>query len=450
MARFSVGRSTHVLAVLAMLKAGCAPQVGVELSFWAGERRVEALSEVAPFSVRVRGVPPGARVRLHTRLAGYHGWGVYRVDDSGQVDTSVSPALDGTYTGVDAFGLVWSMQAEPGSEGLAPTELRAEVELDGARVASGTLTRLPLEQGLRRRELNEGGLVGVLYAPETPEARSAVLVFGGSDGGLAWSSRRAAYLASRGFVALALAYFGTSTLPAALSEIPLEYFQTALDWLSAQPEVAAGRIAVLGASRGGELALELGARFPRVRAVVAEVPSPARWGGISPTGTPVAAWTLGGAALPYVPWASDGWPTPEVLPDGTTGYRLASTFAHSWQVASNDVREAASISVESIAGPVLLLGAGDDGVWPSCTFSSVIIERLEAKGHLAKFGDEGVCLPGAGHLIDLPGAPTTDRYAVPQPGLGFLILGGTPRALADAQREGQRRVETFLLRALGE
>lgn len=228
------------------------------------------------------------------------------------------------------------------------------------------------------------------------------------------------------------------------------HFQTALEWLSAQPEVAAGRIAVLGASRGGELALELGARFPRVRAVVAEVPSPARWFGFAPKATPVAAWTLAGAALPYVPWATDGFPTAEVLPDGSTGYRLASGYAHSWQVASSDVREAASISVESIAGPVLVLGAGDDGVWPSCTFASVVIERLEAKGHLAKFGDEAVCLPGAGHLIDPPGAPTTDRYAVPQPGLGFLILGGTPRALAEAQREDQRRVEAFLLRALGE
>ncbi len=72
---------------------------------------------------------------------------------------------------------------------------------------------------------------------------------------------------------LALAYFGLENLPPELYEIPLEYLETAIRWMSNQPTVNADRLAVVGGSRGGELALLLGATFPKLRAVVACVPS---------------------------------------------------------------------------------------------------------------------------------------------------------------------------------
>ena len=50
-------------------------------------------------------------------------------------------------------------------------------------------------------------------------------------------------------------------LPPTLSNIPLEYFETAIEWLQHQPRLDGGRIAVSGTSRGGELSLLLGATF---------------------------------------------------------------------------------------------------------------------------------------------------------------------------------------------
>ena len=69
---------------------------------------------------------------------------------------------------------------------------------------------------------------------------------------------------------MGIAYFGIDSLPATLGEIPLEYFERALAWLVRQPEVQPGRLAVLGISRGSEMALQLGATFPAIRAVVAD------------------------------------------------------------------------------------------------------------------------------------------------------------------------------------
>jgi dienelactone hydrolase len=88
--------------------------------------------------------------------------------------------------------------------------------------------------------------------------------------------RKAAWLASRGYAALALAYFRYDGLPPRLEGIPLEYFGSALAWMTQRPEISSDHIAVVGTSRGGEPALQLGSMFPEIKAVVAYVPSNVR------------------------------------------------------------------------------------------------------------------------------------------------------------------------------
>jgi hypothetical protein len=62
-----------------------------------------------------------------------------------------------------------------------------------------------------------GARVRVLGATRAP----AVLLIGGSGGGIGWQDYMAERLAERGFVAMAVAYFGMEGLPAALERIPL-------------------------------------------------------------------------------------------------------------------------------------------------------------------------------------------------------------------------------------
>jgi len=107
-----------------------------------------------------------------------------------------------------------------------------------------------------------------------------VIVLGGLDGGLQEGS--AAALASEGFVALALGYFGPQPLFSEPIEIPLEYFAEALDWLKNQPFVTPNRVAVIGVSKGGELALLLGSTYPGdIKVVVGFAPSAVTWRGVS-------------------------------------------------------------------------------------------------------------------------------------------------------------------------
>lgn len=83
----------------------------------------------------------------------------------------------------------------------------------------------------------------------------------------------AALLASNGFPTLALAYFKFEHLPEQLQEIPLEYFQSVIDWLQNREEVDANKIGLFGRSKGAELSLILGITFSQIKAVVASSPS---------------------------------------------------------------------------------------------------------------------------------------------------------------------------------
>ena len=73
----------------------------------------------------------------------------------------------------------------------------------------------------QRRLVEVEGLVGTLFCPNTSGPHPAVITLGGMGGGLREGGAEA--LASEGFAALALAYFGLEGLPRELVEIPLEY-----------------------------------------------------------------------------------------------------------------------------------------------------------------------------------------------------------------------------------
>ena len=101
--------------------------------------------------------------------------------------------------------------------------------------------------------MREEGLAGTLFYPSSSGPHAAVIVLGGSDGGL--HEGQAALLATHGYAVLALAYFGIDPLPRDLVEIPLEYCSSAISWLEGHEAVDASRIGIRGSSKGGELAL---------------------------------------------------------------------------------------------------------------------------------------------------------------------------------------------------
>ena len=150
--------------------------------------------------------------------------------------------------------------------------------------------KLSWGDNVERSQVREEGLVGTLFLPEKTPAPAIITIFGGvnrwitfvaiflfslidfvstlpfhlvHDQYIRWSrgsvpEDRAALLASKGFVTLALAFFGVDRLPKVLfeimimimvlitllslipqiySDLDLEYFERALDWVLARKEV---------------------------------------------------------------------------------------------------------------------------------------------------------------------------------------------------------------------
>ena len=91
----------------------------MKLSVEPGDARVDM-----PLSLRVSDAGPRADVKLtvETTDAGGERWrsqAVYRADAAGAVDVARSPALSGTYKGVDGQGPLWSMRFA-GAKGSVP------------------------------------------------------------------------------------------------------------------------------------------------------------------------------------------------------------------------------------------------------------------------------------------------------------------------------------------
>jgi dienelactone hydrolase len=279
--------------------------------------------------------------------------------------------------------------------------------------------------------VSANGLVGELYTPAGPRpVGGAILVLGGSEGGLRGASSQAQDLARHGYVALALAYFGAAGVPDALTNIPLEYFKTALDFLRHRPGVDPHRIGVVGTSKGGEAALVVAATYREVRAVVAGVPSNVAWQGYDRRNpmNPAPSWTLDGKAVAFVPYATD-------VP-------FTSIFdLYRRSLATLDRHQDAAIQVERINAPVMLVCGEADTLWPSCPMSDAIAGRLKARGFRHTVLE--LRYPAAGHAafgIPIPAG---------NPALAKLqALGGDAASNAAARADSWRKALTFLDSAL--
>ena len=303
------------------------------------------------------------------------------------------------------------------------------------------------EEGVARQPIEEDGLVGTLLRPFASAPRPAVIALGGAGGNLSEGGART--LASEGFAALALAYFGVDGLPRELVEVPLEYFERAIAWLRSQPGVDAGRVAIVGNSKGAELALLLGATYPEgVRAVVGYAPSPIVWQGIPFDrevyyGGPRSPWSLRGRPVPFAP-LSRPLASELLLMSGAFfgGRPISGRPFYERALLDRAAVEAASIAVENIDGPVLLISGTNDELWPSTLLSEMTVERLRAHRHPFPF--EHLIYEGAGHLITLPGYEPRESWR------RRVKLGGSPEANEFANADSWPKVLGFLKRHLGD
>jgi len=371
-------------------------------------------------TIRASGLEPGERVTIRSELIDGMGvqWAAqadFTADGQGVVDVSRQAPVGGSYKELSPMGLIWFMMpvkkdvsAYYAPRDLGPQKVEFHLLRGGQKLAAGELEQDAVAEGVRRIPVREDVLRGVLFVPSGEVRRAAVLVVGGSNGGA--PTRQAAWLASRGFLAFALAYFHYEDLPQQLEDIPLEYFERGLAWLGSRPEAAPGRLAVMGTSRGGELVLQLGSMFPAIGAVVAYVPANVRFPACCRnTGGP--AWTWTGRALPYS------------LP------RFRSPTSE--------------IEVERTHGGILMISGEADGVWRSSEMADEVISRL--KRHHFAYSFENLKYPHAGHAAGRPDIRPAWHGATRHPISGRINdAGGNAKGDSESSMDSMPKVLAFL------
>lgn len=379
----------------------------------------------------------------------YTSHATFLADNRGTVNLASAAPIRGTYAGTDPMGFFWSMVRDTTQELLPgpppgldqevprPDPVQVTAEVDGHPVASGVLWRRYARDDVRARFVRENGIVATFYEPPGPGPHPAVLVLGGSSGRIPHETAR--LLASHGYAALAAAYFGTEPLPPSLSLIPLEYFGTCLRWLRGRTSVDGTSLAILGTSRGGELALLLAATYPDVKAVVAYVPSHVVWRGCCDSvSMSRSAWTWRSEPLPFVP-ELEHERIIDKYPRNSAPLPLHRFLAN---LGNTEAVERAAIPVERIRGAVLLISGRDDKIWPSTHMAEQVVARLKRYGFSYPYAH--ISYEDAGHAIGQPYRPTTALPTAFHP--VFRVerpMGGTPAGYARAEADSWQHVLRF-------
>ncbi len=344
-----------------------------------------------PISVRVAGLAPRQTIGLSAFATDandvqFSSRTVFIANADGVVDTSMTAPVAGTYSTSESSGLLWSMQSDAGqryahSMSWGKRTVLIEAKLDRDTVVQKSITRIYPWATINHQAIGIEGFIGDLWLPESEDDLPLVLMLGGF--GANTRPATASLFAARGFAVLDLVYHGQPPLPRALEKIPLEYAKEAIDWATRQPGVDASRIGVFGTSKGAEYALLLASKYPGIKAVAAWTPSSVAWAGIS-FRTPFtrSSWTYNGFDVPYIPAKVD-------LSTIGRGLKLITgqpAALHDAYAAGfeNDV-EIATIEVEKISGPILLISGEDDKMWPAAMMSGMIVDRLKSHDFAFKY-----------------------------------------------------------------
>ena len=410
----------------------------------------------APVSIVLSGFRPAQKVIVRSvaradSANAVVAWGLYFTDADGVVRLDRDAARSGTFTGIEPMALFWSGRRVPvdsvassdipqaGFDPPQPYSMTITALVNDTVVARTTITRRFAATSVTEEEVRQGDVVGRLFVPRDVRRPPVVIVLGGSEGGYESSSYKGRLLAAHGFAVFAQAYFRAPGLGDELASVPVERVQRGIAWLRQRPDLATDRIAIIGSSRGTELALLSAGLNPQVRAVVVDGTSVTTGGGLTRNGEPrpESAWTLAGQPLPIVRIN----PSPEALaqfsrPDPV---RLRLLF----EPALSDVAAIAraAIPVENIRGDVLIISGIDDQMGPADVAGDILVERLARAGHNGRRIHRKYA--GAGHLIGIPFTPTALRLTPWR-----FAVGGNVPGYAHADADSWQLLLQFLRTSL--
>lgn len=232
---------------------------------------------------------------------------------------------------------------------------------------------------------------GILF-PVGERKDKVVIVVSGSNGGMSLTKSCAEFYHRNGIPALAVAIFHTKGTQKNLDRVPMEYIESAIQWLKRQ---GYEKIGMDGTSKGSELALLSATMFQELSCVIARVPSYFVSEGLiahgkskKPSGT--SCWSYHGQEIPFARYNSREFHVLKTMLKEKELNLLAVN-------REKTVTEETIIPIEKIKGPILLLSSRNDTVWPSYESSMYMEEHLKERAF--SFPYKHVAFPHLSHAM---------------------------------------------------
>lgn len=211
-----------------------------------------------------------------------------------------------------------------------------------------------------------------------------IVGLGGSEGGNGWTSdywkKIRDQFIEKGYAFLAIGYFGAKGTPDTLQKISIDDVHSAIEFAAKNKQVNKNKIAIVGGSRGADLALLLGSYYDDINCVVAIVGSNVVFPGNTNHFT-TSSWTYHGRELPFVP-----------VNEETVPFLMKRDLRGTFEAMLTDTMAAkiAAIKVENINGPIMFLSARKDEICPSTPMAEKMMARLKANKFKYKYEHEAI------------------------------------------------------------
>lgn len=294
--------------------------------------------------------------------------------------------------------------------------------------------------------IKEKWIKGKLYQRNNPGKKKTgtkkiiLITLAGFDGGYL-PHKSLLSLAINGYDVFSLAYSAPpSVLPHKFAEIPIEYLEKAVQWLSNHPLYQNHQIVLLGVSKGAELALLYGSYYQNIHGIIAYSPTCVLLPDIIPSNDSTqvkSPWSYRYKPLGFIPVNK--------LDTGkqTITYK---NYVLSW-LSKPQVFRKAMIPVEKINCPMLLLSGSDDKMWGSAKMGEFIQLKLEV--NFKPKQAQHIIFKNAGHLFfrfgdDLPKKSRLVWQKTMHQKTYKFLLGGTHQGNIKAMKASQQQVYRFL------
>ena len=318
-------------------------------------------------------------------------------DKNGIIDISQTPSCSGSYEDIATMGLFFNAKPLTNRKKKLPNSLSKIPLLDhffveikiiqgNTVVAERTFTRHYMSSQISHQDIYGKHFQGRLFHDKKAIKAPALIIVSGSEGRIEKAQNIAQLLSSRGYICLAVAYFGLEGLPQNLERIPIECLEEAKDFLYHHPQVDNTKIGIYGRSKGAELVLAGQSILEDVQCLVLNSPSNVIFEGIKgKLNSHSSSWTYLQKELPYQKFQ--------------LGNYLLNKFFGKYIPEDSG----AQIDVSKIASPLLLLGSDVDEIWNASSAIDDIISHYKGESILFKKYHE------TGHMLTVAYQPN-HRY----------------------------------------